>query len=93
MPVLCEDLPHEVSPLNMGAQGDVTLRSFLARQHASFQSLSKDIRIHGCSTLQDVQDELHVQAMILEVASRGYVGNMIELLTPIDIGKGPIKKT
>ncbi len=49
--------------------------------------------IKGRTKLQDVQDELHVQAMVLEVASWRGIGDMIKLLAPIDIGKGPIKKS
>lgn len=42
--------------------------------------------------LQDIHNELYMDPMVLEVASRWWTVDVIELLAPIDIGKGVLKK-
>ena len=46
----------------------------------------------GWLQLQDIHYELYMGPMVLEVASRRRIGDVIELLAPIDIGKGAIEK-
>jgi hypothetical protein len=51
----------------------------------------EDVVFFG-SNLQDIHNELYMEPMVLEVASRWGTVNVIELLAPIDIGKGAVKK-
>ena len=57
-----------------------------------FQYPATNHLLKGYSILQDVPDELQVQAIVLEVVFLRGLGDMIELLAPIDIGKGAIEK-
>ena len=58
----------------------------------SYSRHPKEIADFSGSQLQNIHNELYMDAMVLEVTSRWGIGDVIELLAPIDIGKGAIEK-
>ena len=63
-----------------------------SKKRDSYSRHPKEKADFSGSQLQNIHNELYMDAMVLKVTSRWGIGDVIELLAPIDIGKGAIEK-